>query len=187
MSTVKIQGNPSGTGALTIAAPNTNTDRTLTLPDATGTFLTTATPGVPVNGPLFIATQSAQVIPASNTATKITINTVVADTNSNFSTANNRFTPTVAGYYQFNGSAIVQGSTGTSLAEVAILKNGGAGLQGVLFYDSGTAITVFYPTVSGILYMNGSTDYVELFGRVIGTGTLTLSSGAFSGALVRAA
>ena len=37
MSLIKIQGNPSGTGAFTIAAPNGNTDRTLTLPDATGT------------------------------------------------------------------------------------------------------------------------------------------------------
>ena len=34
MSKVKIEGNPSGTGTLTISAPNTNTDRTLTLPDA---------------------------------------------------------------------------------------------------------------------------------------------------------
>jgi hypothetical protein len=37
MSLVKISGNASGTGTLTIAAPNTNTDYTLTLPDATGT------------------------------------------------------------------------------------------------------------------------------------------------------
>ena len=33
MSNVKIKGNASGTGSLTIEAPNTNTDRTLTLPD----------------------------------------------------------------------------------------------------------------------------------------------------------
>jgi hypothetical protein len=39
MSIVKIQGNASGTGTLTIAAPNTNSDRTLTLPDQTGTLL----------------------------------------------------------------------------------------------------------------------------------------------------
>ena len=37
MSLVKIQGNASGTGEFTIAAPNSNTNRTLTLPDATGT------------------------------------------------------------------------------------------------------------------------------------------------------
>jgi hypothetical protein len=43
MSLVKIQGNASGTGEFTIAAPNSNTNRTLTLPDNTGTFLTSAT------------------------------------------------------------------------------------------------------------------------------------------------
>jgi len=37
MSLIKLQGNASGTGAFTIAAPNSNSDRTLTLPDATGT------------------------------------------------------------------------------------------------------------------------------------------------------
>ena len=39
MSKVKIQGNASGTGVLTVTAPNTSTDRTITLPDATGTLL----------------------------------------------------------------------------------------------------------------------------------------------------
>jgi hypothetical protein len=38
MSLVAISGNASGTGTLTIAAPNTNSNRTLTLPDGTGTF-----------------------------------------------------------------------------------------------------------------------------------------------------
>ena len=36
MSKVKITGNASGTGTLTIAAPNTNVDRTLDIPDAAG-------------------------------------------------------------------------------------------------------------------------------------------------------
>jgi len=39
MAKVKIQGHASGTGVLTITAPNTSTDRTITLPDATGTLL----------------------------------------------------------------------------------------------------------------------------------------------------
>jgi len=34
MAKVKIQGHATGTGIITIAAPNTNTDRTITLPDA---------------------------------------------------------------------------------------------------------------------------------------------------------
>lgn len=40
MSNVKIQGNASGTGTLTISSPNTNTDRSLTLPDTAGEILT---------------------------------------------------------------------------------------------------------------------------------------------------
>jgi hypothetical protein len=36
MSKVKIEGNASGTGTLTIAAPNTNSDYSVTLPEVTG-------------------------------------------------------------------------------------------------------------------------------------------------------
>jgi hypothetical protein len=38
MSKVAIAGNASGTGVFTIAAPNSNSDRTLDLPDAAGTL-----------------------------------------------------------------------------------------------------------------------------------------------------
>ena len=37
MSNVAITGNASGTGVFTVASPNSNTDRVLTLPDETGT------------------------------------------------------------------------------------------------------------------------------------------------------
>lgn len=40
MSIVKVQGNASGTGIFTVASPNSNTDRTLTLPDSSGTMAT---------------------------------------------------------------------------------------------------------------------------------------------------
>jgi hypothetical protein len=42
MAKVKITGHASGTGILTVTAPNTSTDRTITLPDSTGTLATTA-------------------------------------------------------------------------------------------------------------------------------------------------
>jgi len=40
MANVKIQGNASGSGVLTITAPNTDATRTITLPDSTGTIQT---------------------------------------------------------------------------------------------------------------------------------------------------
>jgi len=39
MSKVRIQGNATGTGIFTVAAPATNTDRTITLPDTSSTLL----------------------------------------------------------------------------------------------------------------------------------------------------
>jgi len=45
MSKVVIAGDASGTGTFTISSPNSNTDRTLVLPDEAGTIITTA--GVP--------------------------------------------------------------------------------------------------------------------------------------------
>ncbi len=50
MSKVKIQGNASGTGVLTVTAPNTSTDRTITLPDSTGTLLTSDGDGSSLTG-----------------------------------------------------------------------------------------------------------------------------------------
>jgi len=43
MSKVAIQGDALGTGTFTIASPNSNSDRTLTLPDSTGTVATLGT------------------------------------------------------------------------------------------------------------------------------------------------
>jgi hypothetical protein len=57
MSKIALSGNASGTGTLTIAAPNTDTDRTLTLPDATGTLATTA--DIPSVNPFTLGTAVA--------------------------------------------------------------------------------------------------------------------------------
>jgi hypothetical protein len=40
MSRIAFNGNALGTGTVTVASPNTNSDRTVTLPDATGTLIT---------------------------------------------------------------------------------------------------------------------------------------------------
>jgi hypothetical protein len=39
MSSVRMQGNIGGTGVITVSSPNTNSDRSIVLPDASGTVL----------------------------------------------------------------------------------------------------------------------------------------------------
>jgi hypothetical protein len=57
MSKVALSGNASGTGTFTIASPNSNTDRTLTLPDNTGTVVTTGSTAAVTQAMLATAVQ----------------------------------------------------------------------------------------------------------------------------------
>jgi len=50
MSKIAITPNASGTGTINIVAPNTNTDRTLTIPDITGNVVTTGDTGTVTAG-----------------------------------------------------------------------------------------------------------------------------------------
>lgn len=180
MSQVTISGNASGTGIFTIASPNSNSNQTLTLPDNTGTILTTGTAGVPVNGPAFSAYSNADQATSSGVWTKILFQTEEYDTNNNF--ASSRFTPTVAGYYQINGSYYSNG--GPSRCAVAVYKNGSA------YKVVDIVATTYAIFISSLVYFNGSTDYAEIYMNNItgGTGVLADSSRTyFSGAMIRAA
>jgi hypothetical protein len=50
MSQVTLQGNASGTGVFTIAAPNSNTNRTLNLPDVAGAIIVGTQPAGDIVG-----------------------------------------------------------------------------------------------------------------------------------------
>jgi hypothetical protein len=187
MSKVALSGNASGTGTFTIASPNGNTDRVLTLPDATGTILTTATAGVPVNGPAFNAFTAVTKAVATNVATEIAgYSTPIFDTASCFNTTTGRFTPTVAGYYQFSWSCDF-GNNGIGAATVigtSVYKNGttqwNSGMQtsGAFFGAVGS---------STVVYMNGSTDYASVY-LFQNTGSTTPNFYArFAAALIRSA
>ena len=119
------------------------------------------------------------------TQTKVELNAEDFDTNSNFdSSTNYRFTPTVAGYYQISGSV---GLTGTNTRIIcSIYKNGSAYFRGI-----DASVNLSQAIVSGLVYFNGSTDYVELYAFGTFVGTSDISSGQiytyFTGALIRGA
>lgn len=77
MSSVAISGNASGAGVLTIAAPNTASNYTLTLPTETGTLISTASTG--------------QVIPKAALPTGSVLQVVSTNKNDTFSTASTTF------------------------------------------------------------------------------------------------
>jgi len=132
------------------------------------------------DAPAFSAYMNANQTVTANTFTKVTFNTKVFDTNSNFDTSTYRFTPTVAGYYQLN-AAIYPNTVVTGIV-VSIYKNGSAYCN----YGGTTQSAM----VSSVVYLNGSTDYVECYGYLTGTTPTILSTSYisfFNGALVRGA
>ena len=140
--------------------------------------------GVTGNGPAFSAYAVGSNSMTAATLTKITFDTELFDTNNNFSSS--RFTPTVAGYYRISAQVTGQ-NTCTGICYASIYVNGAQYKTGTYVQYSGSG-TKF--GVEGLVYCNGSTDYVEIYGFVPSTmGTYTAASYFtwFDGAMVRSA
>jgi hypothetical protein len=161
----------TGTGAVVLG----------TSPTITGATITVAATAAPA----FSAYMSTNQTVTTNTYTKAALNTEEFDTNSNFdSVTNYRFTPTVAGYYQINAG--VSFSTTVTYAQILIYKNGASYKYNFSQLSAGN----YTQNISSIVYCNGSTDYIELYGYMLAS-TPTFGGGIaatwFNGAMVRSA
>ena len=177
----KLILNGATSGSISLESPAVSGTTTLTLPTTSGTVM--------VNGPAFSAYLSTAQSISSSTFTKVQCNTEEFDTNSNYDNSTNyRFTPTVAGYYQISGCINFSSSTKVEFL-TSIFKNGSEFKRGSYVAIS-TALSQSCP-VSALVYLNGTTDYVELYGYLNGTGSLLFNGTQytvyFQGAMVRSA
>ena len=164
MSTVKSKNLQVGTDAtasnnFTIYQPSTpggtlrigvgNADS----PTEVGRF--TSAGYKPATAPAFGAYQSTLQALSAGTSTKLVFQTEEFDTDSCYDTSTSKFTPTVAGYYQINMCCANSG--GASL-QLQIFKNGSSVKFGGYNGSTGGA-----SSFSSIVYMNGTTDYLEFY------------------------
>ena len=101
---------------------------------------------------------------SAGTITKLTWATVEVDTASYWDSTNHRYTPSIAGWYQFGGT--VRGNFSGLLSYIAFLisKNGVSdGTIPRTQYQSNSQIFTNgeYPMPTGMIYLNGTGDYVE--------------------------
>ena len=206
MSSISVAGDSSG--AISIAAPlvagsgvltlptgtdtlvgkattDTLTNKTLTSPTITGATITVAATAAPA----FSAYKSTNQSISSNVFTKVQFQTEEFDTNSNYDNVTNyRFTPTVAGYYQINSLVYMQAASSLVRVLCNLYKNGAI----AKFGNDNIAVsgTEGRGLLSTIVYLNGSTDYLEMYILTAGT-TLTATAGAdntyFQAAMIRSA
>jgi hypothetical protein len=165
-------GNPVLQTSPTLVTPTISTGAgSASFPSATGTVMVSG------NMPAFRAYMANAQTIAGSTFVKLQFNTEVFDTNNCYDpTTNYRFTPTVAGYYQIQSNIY-----STSTSQLYIYKNGAIDTTGLYVNAIGQAI-------SGLLSLNGTTDYVEIY-IYAGSGFTTANNAAgstqFSGYLVR--
>lgn len=133
--------------------------------------------------PAFSAYSNVNQSLSAATQTKVIFQVEEFDTNSNF--ASSRFTPTVAGYYQINGATTMSGS-GVSRLFTSIFKNGVEFKRGNDLLVSG-----YQANVASLIYLNGTTDYIELYCWINGSSALTTSASQWevylNGCMVRSA
>jgi len=178
--------NSSGGGSVTVQEPSTASNRTLTLPDNTGTVLSTASTFAGT-GPAFSAYLGSNQSPTNATYTKVQINTESFDTASCFDTSLYRFTPNVAGYYQVQATCRIS-STAPSTYVWAIYKNG----SNIAELNIATTPAAYdNRTVASLVYMNGTSDYLEFYCYCSASSAQTFNAGSnatyFQAFLARAA
>ena len=155
----------------------------VTVPAVAGTMMVSG------NMPAFSAYANNSQTVTANTFTKMQATVKEFDTASAYDNATNyRFTPLVAGYYQVTGQISPSSTTSVTRSLTSIYKNGSSFKVGI---DVNTA-TAGRTNATALIYLNGSTDYVEFYFLLNGVGTLSLatSTGAdnyFQAVMVRAA
>jgi hypothetical protein len=179
MSSITINGDTSG--SVIIQAPAVAGSGTVNIPTAaSGTMMVSG------NMPAFSAYQSSSQSFSAGINTKVQFQTKEWDTASCFdNTTNYRYTPNVAGYYQVSGG--IQNNAGASnWMEVVLYKNGAIYKN---MYES-------YPTSTGsggygscMVYLNGTTDYIEVYCKFQNnaSGTTNINGIYFQGCLMRGA
>ena len=140
-----------GTSAMTVAS-----DGKVTLPQP----VTFKVPMFHVNRSSNVTTASAYVAP---------YDTVIFDTDNWYSTGTGRYTPQRAGYYSFMGQWSLATINTSHYLSVNLRFNGTQKFNRVQY---GGAATYPRPQVSGVFYMNGTSDFVDVY--------VTFSGGANS-------
>jgi hypothetical protein len=172
----------SATAASTVARLAVGSNDQILVADSTAsTGLKWATAAAS-SGPAFRAFPATdQSIPAT-TFTKVVFASETFDTDACF--ASNRFTPTKAGYYQLNVNLYMAALTAAN-DSMQFWKNGSNYQTFHNAYATGEPSFA----MGALMYLDGSTDYAEIYFYKGGTGAGTVVSGttisSFSGVWIR--
>ena len=125
--------------------------------------------------PAFSAYLSSNQSPSNATFTKIQFDTEVFDTDNYYDNSTNyRFTPSVSGKYQVEAGCRISG-TSPSIAVWAIFRNGASVTE---LNVNNSPAQFDNRIVANVIDMNGTTDYLEIFGYISASSSQTFNAGS---------
>lgn len=198
VATINARGIYANTGNLLIAANGTIGVASITNTAITGTITQAQIGnGVAGTGPAFRAFGSTNQTLSHNVISKVNFNSESFDTASCFDTSLFRFTPNVAGYYFVFYQLCFQATATRTYSFVPHLYKNGASINSKENSQLiGTSMDRFTGSITDIIYMNGTTDFLEAYAyhfdfTSAASTTLFLTSNAgassFGAHLIRAA
>ena len=160
MSSIKLESNASGTGIFTIQSPSSNTNRTISLPDNTGTVLTSATTtGFPAGSVLQVvgATYATE---SSTTSTSYVSTGLTASITPTSSSSKIYIVATFSSYTTDNGKyTIYRGASNLVALGLGQVRSGALDSTTALTYldspstTSSTTYTVYMRSAAGTTYI----------------------------------
>ena len=182
MAKIKLNA-ASGGGSVSIQAPSsTGNDRVFTINASENGLIHTTT-----LGPAFFARNNNSQTLSNGSTAKVQFDNEIFDTDGCYDHQTNyRFTPTLAGYYLIRGNVAIASMTGTM--GLNIYKNGSrfVNMDNQQNRSGGQNLCI-----TGLIPMNGSSDYVEIYVFQSSGSSKNLANGTqyaiteFSGMFVR--
>ncbi len=172
MSKVAITGNASGAGVFTIASPNSATDRTLTLPDETGTIALAQASYVRLNSPNGYGSTNNKIRRFTNVVNNVGPDITYADS----ATLGATFTINTDGVYSVSTSGNFDGGNtlGLSINSTQLTSSINAIDIGDVLAIGQTAGASLSTTISAVFYAaSGAVVRVHNSGAVNGAGAQT--------------
>lgn len=154
----------------------------MTLSGTTGIVQPTAA------APAFSAYAGTTTSFTNSVGTKVVFNTEEYDTANCYATANSRFTPNIAGYYQVSAGNTFA-TNGTNSRWLYLHKNGS--VYKAISWTKGDSTNFSQLYGSCEIYLNGTTDFIEIYSSQNSGSTLSNNAAAsdvyFQAAMIRSA
>jgi len=131
--------------------------------DATSTFGSDidVTGNVVTDAPAFSVGKNVDQTIATSTQTKVTFEVENWDLTNDYDISTSTFTPSVAGYYQFNSTLYWKAGVDNAVVQNILFKNGSSYKYGAIITGGSTKHIAV--TLSAVAYANGTTDYFNIY------------------------